>query len=101
MHCDYQLAYYPITYIVALAFFDNTFENDRLMPELIWPLRVHKRLRVLPLRWKKSKLETPLLPRTEQRRRCPSVLADEIRLQPRGTQGPGRMCRFSEPSGSL
>lgn len=36
MHCDYQQAYCPITHIVALAFRDNAFENERLTPELVW-----------------------------------------------------------------
>jgi hypothetical protein len=64
MHCDYQLAYCPITYIVALAFRNNAFENERLTPELVWGgLRVPKRLHVLPLRWKKEKLDIPVLRR--------------------------------------
>jgi hypothetical protein len=66
IHCDSQLAYCPITYIVALAFCDNAFENDRLTPELIWRITVLKRLHVLPLRWKKTKLKTPLLRGAEQ-----------------------------------
>jgi hypothetical protein len=35
MHCDYQLAYCPITQIVALAFRDGAFENEKLTPDLI------------------------------------------------------------------
>jgi hypothetical protein len=66
MHCDYQLAYCPITYIVALAFRDNAFENERLTPELVWSLRVPKRLHVLPLKWKKDKLDIPVLRRMRQ-----------------------------------
>jgi hypothetical protein len=54
MHEDYQLAYYPITHIAALAFADDAFENARLTPELLHKLRVSKRLHVLPLRFKKS-----------------------------------------------
>jgi hypothetical protein len=54
MHCDYQLAYWPITYIVALAFRDNAFENERLTPELVCSLRVPKRLHVLPLKFQFS-----------------------------------------------
>ncbi len=66
MHCDYQLAYCPLTYIAALAFRDNAFENERLTPEIFWQLRVPKRLHVLPIRWKKSMLKVPLLRQTEQ-----------------------------------
>lgn len=66
MHCDYQLAYCPITYIVALAFRDNAFENERLISELVWSLRVPKRLHVLPLKWKKDKLDIPVLRRMRQ-----------------------------------
>jgi hypothetical protein len=67
MHCDYQLAYCPITYIVALAFRDNAFENERLTSELVWGgLRVPKHLHVLPLRWKKDKLDISVLRRMRQ-----------------------------------
>jgi hypothetical protein len=54
MHEDYQLAYYPIAHIAALAFADDAFENPRLTPELLHKLRVPKRLYVLPLQFKKS-----------------------------------------------
>jgi hypothetical protein len=63
MHGDYQLVYCPITYIVSLAFRDDVFENDALTPELIWRLKVPKRNRGLPLRWKKEVLDRPLLRR--------------------------------------
>jgi hypothetical protein len=35
MHCDYQLAHCPITYILALAHADRAFKNGRLTPEYI------------------------------------------------------------------
>jgi hypothetical protein len=66
MHCDYQLAYCLIMYIVSLVFRDNAFENERLTPEYIWQLQVPKSLRSQPLRWKKSKLKNPILRRTVQ-----------------------------------
>ncbi|ODM19121.1 hypothetical protein SI65_05738 [Aspergillus cristatus] len=62
MHGDYQLAYCPIVQIVSLAFRDDAFENE-LTPELIWRIKVPKRTRALPLRWKKDKLNLPLLRR--------------------------------------
>ena|SRR2546423_6825325 len=66
MHEDYQLAYCVITYILALAFFDRAFENERLTPELIFRLRVPDRLHTLPIRWKKDMLTKPLLRHIEQ-----------------------------------
>jgi hypothetical protein len=60
MYEDYQLAYYPIAYIAALAFVDDAFENARLTPELLYKLRVPKRLHVLPLRFKKSIHNIPI-----------------------------------------
>jgi hypothetical protein len=66
MHCDYQLTYCPILHIVAMAFRDEAFENERLTPELVWRLRVPKRLSSLPLRWKTKKLNLPVLRRMEQ-----------------------------------
>lgn len=65
MHGDYQMAYCPIAQIVSLAFRDNAFEND-LTPELIWRLKVPKRNRALPLRWKDDKLDLPLLRRVQR-----------------------------------
>ena len=62
MHGDYQLAYCPIAQVVSLAFRDDAFENE-LTPELIWRIKVPKRTRALPLRWKKDKLNLPLLRR--------------------------------------
>ncbi|KAN0077373.1 Protein of unknown function (DUF3435) domain containing protein [Elaphomyces granulatus] len=62
MHGDYQLVYCPITYIVSLAFRDEAFENDALTPESIWRLKVPKRNRALPLRWKEV-VDRPLLRR--------------------------------------
>jgi hypothetical protein len=80
---------------------DNAFKNDRLMPELIWRLRVPKRLHV-QVEEEQAENSTPSTHRADPvRRRRSSVLADEIRLQQRRTQGPGRRCGFSEPSGSL
>jgi Protein of unknown function (DUF3435) len=60
MHEDYQLAYCPLAYITSLAFADDAFENTRLTPELLHKLRVPGRLHVLPLRFKKSMLNTPI-----------------------------------------
>lgn len=59
------MAYCPIAQIVSLAFRDNAFEND-LTPELIWRLKVPKRNRALPLRWKDDKLDLPLLRRVQR-----------------------------------
>lgn len=66
MHCDYQLTYCPILHIVAMAFRDEAFENERLTPELVWRLRVPGRLPSLSLRWKTEKLKLPVLRRMEQ-----------------------------------
>lgn len=66
MHGDYQLAYCPINQIISLAFRDEAFLNTTLTPELIWRLRVPKRLPSLPLRWKPEKLNTPLLRRLDR-----------------------------------
>lgn len=66
MHCDYQLMFCPILLIVTIAFRDSAFENERLMPDLIWKLRVSKRLTSLLLRWKKDKLKLPVLRRMKQ-----------------------------------
>src|SRR5205809_454592 len=72
MHCDYQLAYCPLTYIVALAFRDNAFENERLTPEIFWQLRIPKRLHVLPIKWKKSKLKN--FPSSDRRNKLRTAL---------------------------
>jgi len=61
MHCDYQLAYCPITYILALAQADRAFKNERLTPEYILRLRVPPRLHTLPILWKEEVLRVPLL----------------------------------------
>ena len=66
MHEDYQLAYCPIARITALAFADDAFENARLTPELLHKLRVPSRLHCLPLRFKKSMLNTPIFRSTVQ-----------------------------------
>lgn len=66
MHGDYQLAYCPITQIVSYAFRDGAFENTALTPDIIWRLKVPKRLPSLPLRWKPEKINTPLLRRLER-----------------------------------
>ena len=66
MHEDYQLAYCPIAHITALAFADDAFESARLTPELLHKLRVPSRLHVLPLRFKKSKWNTPICRSTVQ-----------------------------------
>ncbi|BCR88236.1 uncharacterized protein ACHE_40800A [Aspergillus chevalieri] len=60
MHGDYQLAYCPIAQIVSLAFWDDAFKNE-LTPELIWWIKVPRRIRALLLQWKKDKLNLPLL----------------------------------------
>ena len=49
MHCDYQLAYCPIMYILALAHADRAFKNERLTPEYILCLRVPSCLHTLPI----------------------------------------------------
>lgn len=56
----------PITQIIAYAFRDRAFENSALTPDIIWRLKVPKRLQSLPLRWKPKKLNTPLLRRLER-----------------------------------
>jgi hypothetical protein len=66
MHEDYQLAYCPMAHITSLAFADDAFENTRLTPELLHKLRVPGRLHVLPLRFKKSMLNTPIFRGTVQ-----------------------------------
>jgi len=66
MHEDYQLAYCPMAHITSLAFTDDAFENARLTPELLHKLRVPGRLHVLPLRFKKSMLSTPIFRSTVQ-----------------------------------
>jgi hypothetical protein len=73
MHCDYLLQYCPILHIVALAFRDNAFENERLTPDLIWKLEVPKWLPSLPLRWKKDKLRLPILRRMCQTANGPGI----------------------------
>ena len=65
MHCDYQPTFCPIPHIVTMAFRDNALENERLTSDLIWKLRVSKRLTSLPLRWK-DKLKLPVLRRMKQ-----------------------------------
>jgi Protein of unknown function (DUF3435) len=66
MHWDYMLQYCPILHIVAMAFRDDAFENERLTPDIIWQLRVPRRLPSLPLRWKQDKLKLPILRRMKQ-----------------------------------
>jgi hypothetical protein len=66
MHEDYQLAYCPMAHITSLAFADDAFENTRLTPELLHKLRVPGRLHVLPLRFKKDMLNTPIFRGTVQ-----------------------------------
>ena len=66
MHCDYQLAYCPITYILALAHADRAFQNERLTPAYILRLRVPPRLHTLPILWKEEMLRIPLLRHIEQ-----------------------------------
>ena len=66
MHCDYQLAYCPITYILALAHADRAFKNERLTPEYILRLRVPPRLHTLPILWKDEMLRIPILRHIEQ-----------------------------------
>ncbi|KAJ6045745.1 uncharacterized protein N7446_012609 [Penicillium canescens] len=66
MHGDYQLAYCPISQIIAFAFRDGAFANADLTPELIWRLRVPRGSSSLPLRWKPEVLIVPLLRRLER-----------------------------------
>jgi Protein of unknown function (DUF3435) len=61
MHQDYQLAYCLITYILALAHYDQAFKNERLTPELMSRLRVPDRLHKLPIRRKEDTLSKPLI----------------------------------------
>jgi hypothetical protein len=61
MHQDYQLAYYVITYILALAHHDKAFKNERLTSELVLRLRIPDRLYTLPIRWKEDMLRKPLI----------------------------------------
>ncbi|KAL4990762.1 hypothetical protein BDW68DRAFT_174755 [Aspergillus falconensis] len=60
------MAYCPITQAIAYAFRDEAFENSTLTPNIIWRLKVPKRLQSLPLRWKPEKLYTLLLLRLER-----------------------------------
>jgi Protein of unknown function (DUF3435) len=66
MHCDYQLAYYRITYILALAHANRAFKNERLTPEYILRLRVPPRLHPLSILWKEEMLRITLLRHIEQ-----------------------------------
>lgn len=62
MHEDDQLAFCPITHILALAFADNAIESEEevLTPDFFWKLRVPYPLPVLRIRWKQEKQNTPL-----------------------------------------
>ena len=65
MYCEYQLAYCPITYILALAHADRAFKNERLTPEYILRLCVPERLHTLSIPWKEDMLQVPLLRHVE------------------------------------
>jgi hypothetical protein len=60
MHEDYQLVYCSLAHITSLVFVNDAFENSRFTPELFYKFRVLGRLHVLPLRFKKSILNTPI-----------------------------------------
>ena len=64
MHEDDQLAFCPITHILALAFADNAIESGEevLTPDLFWKLKVPSPLPVLRIRWRQEKQNTPLFP---------------------------------------
>ena len=66
MHEDDQLAFYPITHILALAFADDAIESGEevLTPDLFWKLKVPHPLPVLRIRWKQEKQNTPLFSHT-------------------------------------
>jgi Protein of unknown function (DUF3435) len=77
VHCDYQLAYYPITYILALAHADPAFKNGRLTPEFILRLRVPKRLYILSIPWKDEMLSVSLLRHVENTPYGPRVHSEK------------------------
>lgn len=64
MHEDDQLAFCPITHIVALAFADNAIESggDVLTPDNFWKFKVPLHLSVFRIQWRKDKRNTPLFP---------------------------------------
>jgi hypothetical protein len=77
MHCNYWLAYCPITYILALAHADRAFKNDRLTPGYILQLRVPERLRTLSIPWKDEMLGVPLLRQIENTSYGPRVHSEK------------------------
>ena len=64
MHEDDQLAFCPITHILALAFADDAIESGEevLTPDFFWKLKVPHPLSVLRIRWKQEKQNIPLFP---------------------------------------
>ena len=66
IHEDDQLAFCPITHILALAFVDGVIESDQevLTPDLFWKVKVPHPLPVLRIRWKQETQNTPLFPHT-------------------------------------
>ena len=61
MHCDYQLAYCFIMYILVLIYVDRTFKKKRLTSEYIFRLRVSSRLHTFFILWKNKMLQTLIL----------------------------------------
>ncbi|KAI9888766.1 MAG: hypothetical protein M1814_006460 [Vezdaea aestivalis] len=61
LHCDYQLVYCPITFILAFAFADNAFKSELITPEYLLRAKVPSRLHTLPIHWKAEILDKPIL----------------------------------------
>lgn len=63
MHEDDQLAFCPITHIVALAFADDAIDSgaEVLTPNIFWKLKVPSSRPVFRIRWKEGKKDTPWL----------------------------------------
>ena len=61
---DDNLAFCPILHVLALAFADDAFESEWInCPEDLSTFQIPSHLQSLPLRWKDSKLETPIFRR--------------------------------------
>ncbi|KAI9888578.1 MAG: hypothetical protein M1814_006625 [Vezdaea aestivalis] len=63
LHCDYQLVYCPITFILALAFADNAFKSELITPDYLLRVKVPSRLHTLPIHWKTEILDKPIFRR--------------------------------------
>ena len=61
MHCDDRLAYCPLTYILAMAFADRAFADERITPAIFFRLTVPNHLTSLKIPWKCEMLNVPVL----------------------------------------